>query len=116
MTEQRKHVLVWVSLEFLQSAGMLRILEETGLIEPGVPEAVVAVSAEAAGGCAITGLLVESHNGAGVWVAPEKSPGLELMIPWGFVRGIVTAESPKSQKILGLASLVIETPTPSAKK
>jgi hypothetical protein len=36
------------------------------------------------------------------------------MIPWAFVRGIVTAESPK--KILGLASTLIETPAPSAKK
>jgi hypothetical protein len=114
MTNDRRHVLVWVAPEFLESAGMLRILEETGLIEPGVPEAVVAVSAEAAGGCAITGLLVDSHHGAGVWVVPENSPGLELMIPWAFVRGIVTAESPK--KILGLASTLIETPAPSAKK
>ena len=67
-------------------------------------------SAEAAGGCAITGLLVEAHHGAGVWLAPEKSPGLELMIPWSFVRGIVTAETPKTKQILGLASLVQEHP------
>jgi len=109
MTEERKHVLVWVAQEFLHSAGMLRILGETGLIESGVPESLVAVSAEAAGGCAITGLLVESQHGAGVWIAPEKSAGLELMIPWGFVRGIVTAETPKTKKILGLASLVQES-------
>src|SRR5262245_39698916 len=104
MTNDRKHVLVWVALEFLQSAGMLRILEETGLIEPDVPETVVAVSAEAAGGCAITGFLVELQHGAGVWVAPEKSPGLELMIPWSFVRGIVTAEFPQSKQFIGLAT------------
>jgi hypothetical protein len=114
MTSDRKHVLIWVAQEFLESAGMLRILEETSLMEAGVPEAVVAVSAEAAGGCAITGLLVDSHHGAGVWVAPESSPGLELMIPWAFVRAIVTAESPK--KILGLASTLIETPASPVKK
>ena len=84
---------------------MLRILEETGLIEPGVPKAQVTESAEAAGGCAITGLLVEPQHGAGIWIAPEASPGLELMIPWGFVRGVVTAESPKTKQILGLATL-----------
>ena len=112
MTSDRKHVLVWVAQEFLESGGMLRILEETGLLETGVPEGVVAVSAEAAGGCAITGLLVESHHGAGVWIAPAKSPGLELMIPWAFVRGIVTAESPK--KILGLTTQVTQNSPPLA--
>jgi len=112
MTEERKHVLVWVTQEFLHSGGMLRILEETGLIEPGVPEALMALSAEAAGGCAIAGLLVEVHHGAGIWVTPESSPGLELMIPWGFVRGVVTAETPKSKQILGLASMVPDGKTP----
>ena len=110
MTSDRKHVLVWVSQEFLHSGGMLRILEETGLMESGVPEALLAESAEAAGGCAITGLLVESQHGAGIWIAPEKSPGLELMIPWSFVRALVTAESPKTKQILGLATRVQEIP------
>lgn len=110
MNDDRKHVLVWVVEEFLRSPGMLRILGESGFMEQGVPESLVAASAEAAGGCAITGLLVEAHHGAGVWLAPEKSPGLELMIPWSFVRGIVTAETPKTKQILGLASLVQEHP------
>ena len=114
MADGRKHVLVWVSEEFLNSAGMLRILEETGLIEPGASEARVAEGAEKAGGCAVTGLLVEAHHGAGVWIAPEKSPGLELMIPWGFVRGLVTAESPKQAHTLGLANLVKQAVTPPA--
>jgi hypothetical protein len=113
MAEERKHVLVWVAQEFLHSGGMLRILEETGLIEPGVPEALMALSAEAAGGCAITGLLVQAHHGAGIWITPEGSPGLELMIPWGFVRGVVTAESPKSKQILGLASLINHQAAPA---
>lgn len=105
MTNDRKHVLVWVSEEFLH-AGMLRILQETGLISPEISEARMAASAEAAGGCALTGLLVESQTGAGVWIAPENTPGLEVMIPWGYVRGLVTAESPKTKQILGLASLI----------
>jgi hypothetical protein len=105
MTNDRKHVLVWVSGEFLHS-GMLRILKETGLIGADMPDARMAESIELAGGCALTGLLVESQTGAGVWIAPEDAPGLELMIPWGFVRGLVTAESPKTKQILGLANLV----------
>jgi len=31
MTEARKHVLIWVRQEFLQSPGMLQILQETGI-------------------------------------------------------------------------------------
>lgn len=112
MVEERKHVLVWVSEEFLHSSGMLRILEETGLIAAGAPEDRVAEAAERAGGCAVSGLLVEARHGAGVWVAPENSPGLEMMIPWGFVRGLVTAESPKQAHTLGLAGLV-KQPSPS---
>ena len=113
MTNDRKHVLVWVSGEFLHS-GMLRILQETGLIAADMPEARMAESIEQAGGCALTGLLVESQTGAGVWIAPEDAPGLELMIPWGFVRGLVTAESPKTKQILGLANLVKKVSFPSA--
>lgn len=105
MDSDRKHVLVWVSEDFLH-AGMLRILKETGLIPSDMPEARMAESVEQAGGCAITGLLVESPSGAGVWIAPEAAPGLELMIPWGYVRGLVTAESPKTKQILGLANMV----------
>src|SRR5271169_195414 len=105
MTNESKHVLVWVSQEFLHSSGMLRILEETGLIEAGVSEERMAEAAEKAGGCAISGLMVESQQGAGVWIAPENAPGLELMIPWAFVRGLVTAESPRTKQILGLATL-----------
>ncbi|HEV2199430.1 MAG TPA: hypothetical protein VGR73_06400 [Bryobacteraceae bacterium] len=114
MVDERKHVLVWVSEEFLHSAGMLRILEETVLIEPGVTEARVAEGAEKAGGCALAGLLVDAQHGAGVWIAPENSPGLELMIPWTFVRGLVTAESPKQAHALGLASLVKQALSPPA--
>lgn len=105
MTNDRKHVLVWVSAEFLH-AGMLRILKETGLISPDTSEDRLAESVEQAGGCALTGLLVESQTGAGVWIAPEDTPGIEVMIPWGFVRGLVTAESPKTKQILGLAGMV----------
>lgn len=105
MTTDRKHALVWVSEEFLHP-GMLRILKETGLIDGDMPEARMAESIEQAGGCALTGLLAESQTGAGVWIAPEAAPGLDVMIPWGFVRGVVTAESPKTKQILGLANLV----------
>jgi hypothetical protein len=105
MTDERKRVLVWVSQEFLH-AGMLRIVQETGLLDADMSEDRVAEAVELAGGCALTGLLIEAQTGAGVWIAPEGSPGLELMIPWGFVRGMVTAESPKTKQILGLANLV----------
>lgn len=105
MTTDRKHVLVWVSEEFLHP-GMLRILQETGLINPEISEARMAQSMEAVGGCALTGLLVESQTGAGVWIAPEDTPGLEVMVPWGYVRGLVTAESPKTKQILGLANMI----------
>jgi hypothetical protein len=40
----------------------------------------------------------------GIWISPENLAGLELMIPWQFVKSVVTAESPQSSKAFGLMS------------
>jgi len=61
-------------------------------------------SAEAAGGFAMTGRLVESNHGAGIWISPVNVPGLELMIPWHLVKSVITAESTQSSKAFGLMS------------
>jgi hypothetical protein len=61
-------------------------------------------SAEAAGGFAMTGKLAEMSHGAGIWISPINVPGLELMVPWQFVKSVVTAESPQSSKAFGLMS------------
>ncbi len=103
MTEIRKHVLVWVAAEFLQSEGMLHILEEAGLFP--VPETRIDKffeSLEQIGGFAMTGSLIDVHHGAGIWIAPEKSPELQFMIPWGVVRAVLTAEEPRAATIMGL--------------
>jgi hypothetical protein len=59
-------------------------------------------AAERVGGFAIGGWLMEEHHGAGIWICPQQNAGLQLMIPWHFVRSVVTAEEPKSSKIFGL--------------
>ena len=87
-----RHVLVWVDAEFLESEGMLHILQESGAITGGEQdwEKLVA-AAENSGGFALGGMLVESNHGAGIWISPPNTPGLEIMIPWRFVRSVVTA-------------------------
>jgi hypothetical protein len=91
-TEARKHVLVWTAPEFLQSEGMLRLLQEVGLV-PDLDEDgnKVLEAAENTGGFALSGTLVEVHHGAGIWISPASDPGIEIMIPWGMVRSVISA-------------------------
>jgi hypothetical protein len=109
MTQTGQHVLVWVAPQFLQSAGMLRILREAGLFS--VPESnwdkLLDDTAEA-GGFALGGLLVEAHHGAGIWIAPENTQGVQLMIPWQFVRSVVTAQEPEHTKAFGLLNRIAQ--------
>jgi hypothetical protein len=102
MIEARKHVLIWVAPEFLKSSGMIQLFKEAEVFPPPEDLDEYIRSAEAAGGFAVTGKLVEANHGAGIWICPVGTPGLELMLPWQFVKGVVTAESPKSAKIFGL--------------
>ena len=99
-----RHVLVWVDAGFLESEGMLHILQESGAIAGGEQdwEKLVA-AAEDSGGFALGGMLVESNHGAGIWISPPHTPGLEIMIPWHFVRSVVTASEPLQSKMFGLA-------------
>jgi hypothetical protein len=80
----------------------VRIFIEAGIFLPPAEELEEYIrSAEAAGGFAMTGTLAESRHGAGIWISPVGSPGLELMVPWQFVKSVVTAESAES-KVFGL--------------
>lgn len=98
-----RHVLVWVDAAFLESEGMLHILQESGAISGGEEdwEKLVA-AAENSGGFALGGMLVESNHGAGIWISPSNSPGLEIMIPWHFVRSVVTASEHLQTRMFGL--------------
>jgi hypothetical protein len=102
--EPRRHVLVWVAPEFLESEGMLHILHESGAIPDQEQdwEKIVA-AAEDSGGFGLGGMLVDSNHGAGIWISPPNGPGLEIMIPWHFVRSVVTASEHLQGKIFGLA-------------
>ena len=99
-----RHVLVWVDAEIMESEGMLHILQESGAITAGEKdwEKLIA-SAEDSGGFALGGMLVESNHGAGIWISPPNTPGLEIMIPWHFVRSVVTASEHLQSKMFGLA-------------
>lgn len=103
MNEARRHVLIWLAPEFLSSSGLIRLFTEAGIFthpEDELDEYIRA--AEAAGGFAITGTLAETGHGAGIWISPVNAPGLELMIPWQFVKSVVTAESSHPSKVFGL--------------
>lgn len=103
MDEPRRHVLIWVMPEFLRSSGMIQLFTEAGIVFPQAGELDEYIqSALAAGGFAMTGMLAEEHHGAGIWISPVDAPGLELMIPWQFVKTVVTAESPHPPKAFGL--------------
>ena len=105
MAEARKHVLLWLAPEFLHSSGMVRILTEAEFLT--LPEAEwdkLIRSAEEAGGFALGGRLVEAHHGAGIWISPPSDQGLELMIPWAYVKGILTGQEPQSSKMFGLTT------------
>jgi len=105
MSEGRRHVLIWVSPEFLKSPGMIQIFIEAGIVLPPVDKLEEYFhAAEDAGGFALTGRLVDANHGAGIWICPVNVPGLELMVPWQFVKSIVTAGDPPSSKIFGLVT------------
>ena len=102
--DQRRQVLVFVAAEFLQSPGMLRILHEADLLQ--VPEDKwddFIRSAIESGGFALGGRLAEANHGAGIWISPESLHGLELMIPWAFVRSAATAPEVEGRRVFGLA-------------
>lgn len=105
MTDTQKHVLLWVAPEFLQSPGIIRILEQVGALDlkSGGGEEVMEAAARS-GGFALSGGLVDANHGAGMWIAPGDSQNLRLMIPWAFVRCTVLAETQQSSKIFGLAA------------
>jgi hypothetical protein len=89
--------------EFLKSSGLVRLFTEAGIFLPPTEELEeYAQSAETAGGFAMTGTLAETGHGAGIWISPVNVPGLELMIPWQFVKSVITAESPQASKVFGL--------------
>jgi len=105
MTGPEKHVLLWVSPEFLQSAGIIQILEQVGALGRTAGDVEeVAEAAVRSGGFAISGVLMDANHGAGIWIAPGVSKSLQLMIPWGFVRCTVLAETPQSSKIFSMAA------------
>jgi hypothetical protein len=103
MSEARRHVLIWVAPEFLKSSGMVQLFTEAEIFSTpteGMEEYFQL--AEAAGGFAMTGTLAEVGHGAGIWISPVNVPGLELMIPWQFIKSVITAESPQVSKVFGL--------------
>jgi hypothetical protein len=110
MSEAARHVLLWVTPEFLKSSGMIQLFIEAGIFFPQGEELDEYIQAAvASGGFAITGTLAETHHGAGIWISPVDTPGLELMVPWQFVRSVVTAESPQPPKAFGLMKEWIKT-------
>ena len=102
-TDPRRHILVWVTAEYIQSEGMLHILQEAQAI-PGYEDDWdrILEAAENTGGFALGGMLVEMHHGAGIWISPHADEAVEIMIPWQFVRSVVTAQEPLSTKMFGL--------------
>jgi hypothetical protein len=109
--DPRRQVLVWVTPEYLQSDGILHILQEARVI-PGYEEdwSKILEAAENSGGFALGGTLVEMHHGAGVWISPAGDTGLEIMIPWQFVRSVLTAQEPISSRLFGLPGHALKRP------
>jgi len=82
---------------------MLQILQETGIVSHQDEKwRELAQAAEASGGFALSGKLVDCDHPAGVWISPPSGHGLEVLIPWHFVISLVTAEEPQSSKSFGL--------------
>lgn len=105
MNEPQRHVLIWVAPEFLNSSGMIRVFTEAGIVFPQDADLEEYIhSAVAAGGFAMTGTLAEAHHGAGIWISPVGVPALELMVPWQFVRSVITAETPQPPRAFGLTT------------
>jgi hypothetical protein len=98
-----RHVLVWVTAEYIQSEGILHILQECEAI-PGneLSWEKILEAAVNSGGFALGGTLVEMHHGAGIWISPHGNTGLEIMIPWPFVRSVITAHEALSARMFGL--------------
>jgi hypothetical protein len=114
MTQERQHVLVWVAPQFLESGGISRLLREAEFFSLSDEEWEEFVEAAGkAGGFALSGRLVESNHGAGIWISPLNIQGLELMIPWGFVRSVVTAQDAASPKMFGLMNELAHGPAVS---
>src|SRR5215472_8514078 len=110
MSETRRYVLLWIAPEFLKSPGLLRLFTEAGIFLPPEDDMEEYMrSAEAAGGFAMTGKLAEANHGAGIWISPAEIPGLELMVPWSFVKSVVTAESPESSPAFGLMRDLVQS-------
>jgi len=110
MSDVRPHVLLWIAPEFLRSPGMIRLFTEAGIfVAPEGDMDQYMRSAEAAGGFAMTGKLAEANHGAGIWISPADIPGLELMVPWSFIRSVVTAESPQSSRAFGLMQDLVQS-------
>src|SRR6516165_9669468 len=110
MSDIRQHVLLWITPEFLRSSGMIRLFIEAGIFVPPEDNMDEYVrSAEAAGGFAMTGKLAEANHGAGIWISPAEIPGLELMVPWTFIRSVITAESPQSSPAFGLMRDLVQS-------
>ena len=102
--EANRYALVWVDKEFLESEGMLRILDETGMIAAQDADwEKIVEAAENTGGFAISGLLVEAERGPGLWLASPEAGGIEILIPWGAVRCVVTAQEPPAKVVIGLS-------------
>lgn len=101
--DPRRHVMVWVAPEYIQSEGILQILQEAEVI-PGHAQSweKILEASQNTGGFGLGGTLVEMHHGAGIWISPHANPGLEIMIPWASVRAVVTAQEPLSSKLFGL--------------
>jgi hypothetical protein len=114
-TETRRHVLVWVTTEFLESEGMLHILQESGAV-PGQEKdwEKIVEACENSGGFALAGKLVDVNHGAGIWISPPGDAGLEIMIPWHSVRSVVTAEEQHEIKIFGLVKELAKQPAKPA--
>jgi len=110
-TETRRHVLVWVAAEFLESEGMLHILQESGAV-PGQEKdwEKIVEACENSGGFALAGKLVDVNHGAGIWISPPGDAGLEIMIPWHSVRSVVTAEEQHQIKTFGLVKELAKKP------
>jgi hypothetical protein len=84
---------------------MIQVFIEAGIVLPPVDQLDEYFhAAEDAGGFALTGRLVEANHGAGIWICPVNVPGLESMVPWQFVKSVVTAGDPPSSKIFGLVT------------
>jgi hypothetical protein len=110
MSDIRRHILLWIAPEFLRSPGMIRLFTEAGIFVPPEEDMDQYMrSAEAAGGFAMTGKLAEANHGAGIWISPADIPGLELMVPWSFIRSVVTAESPQSSPAFGLMQDLVQS-------